>query len=58
MKSPKPEQDLEYLKDLPEERLQWVVPDRSPKAPTPPPCWQPTSDITVTFPEKRRSRLH
>jgi hypothetical protein len=58
MKSPKPEQDREYLKELPEERLQWVVPDRTPKAPTSPLPWRPTSDITVTFPERKRSRLH
>ncbi len=58
MKSPKPEKDLEYLKELPEERLQWVVPDRTPKTPSAPPPWRPISDITVTFPEKRRSRLH
>ncbi len=58
MKSPKPEQDLERLKELPEERLQWVVPDGAPKSPSSPLPWRPVSDITVTFPEKRRSRLH
>jgi hypothetical protein len=58
MKSPKPEQDLERLKELPEERLQWVVPDRSSRSPSAPLPWRPVSEITVTFPDKGRSRLH
>lgn len=58
MNSRKPKQNVEYPTELPEERLQWVVPDRTPKSPAPTAPWRPTSDITVTFPEKRRSRLH
>jgi len=58
MKSPKPERDLERHNELPEERLQWVVPDRNSKSPSAPLPWRPVSDITVTFPDKGRSRLH
>jgi hypothetical protein len=58
MSSRKPEQKIEYPTELPEERLQWVVPDRTPRSPSPPAPWRPTSDITVTFPERQRSRLH
>ena len=58
MNSRKPKQSPEYSPALPEERLQWVVPDRSSKSPRSP-RWQPVSDIAIKIiPERDRSRLH
>ncbi len=57
MNSRKPKHNNEHPVDLPQERLQWVVPDRKPKAPTPP-GWKPSSDITVEIRRDIRSRLH
>jgi hypothetical protein len=57
MTSRKPEQHPEIPAELPQERLQWVVPDRSQKTPSLP-RWRPTSDIRVEFPKKVPPRLH
>lgn len=57
MNSRKPKQNVEIPAELPQERLQPVVPERSLRRPNPP-RWQPISDIRVEFPKNVPSRLH
>lgn len=57
MNSRKPKDNVEYPVELPEPRLQVVVPDPSPNAPSLP-RWKPVSDITIELPKNIRSRLH
>jgi len=57
MNSRKPKDNVEYPVELPEPRLQVVVPDRSRKSPSLP-SWKPISEIAIELPKNIRSRLH